>query len=152
MIDIDRFKDFNDKFGHKAGDVVLKAVCDQIAKMLRRSDFACRYGGEEIVVLLPEIDLENGMRVCEKLRQGVAGIDLSEMVPGAGSVTVSIGFSLYPDLCDKGADLVPSADRAMYESKSHGRNRTTAHTPGAGPAAALESTGHRNDATIPGSG
>lgn len=130
MIDIDRFKDFNDKFGHKAGDVVLKAVCDQIAKMLRRSDFACRYGGEEIVVLLPEIDLENGVRVCEKLREGVANIDLGELVPGATCVTVSIGFSLYPDLCDNAADLLPSADRAMYKSKRNGRNRTTAHTAG----------------------
>jgi diguanylate cyclase (GGDEF)-like protein len=152
MIDIDRFKDFNDKFGHKAGDVVLKAVCDQIAKMLRRSDFACRYGGEEIVVLLPEIDIENGMRVCEKLREGVANIDLSEMVPGASSVTVSIGFSLYPDLCGKGADLLASADGAMYESKRQGRNRTTAHAPGAGPAAAPESTRPQSEATIPGPG
>jgi len=153
MIDIDRFKDFNDKFGHKAGDVVLKAVCDQIAKMLRRSDFACRYGGEEIVVLLPEIDLENGMRVCEKLREGVANIDLSEMVPGASSVTVSIGFSLYPDLCEKGGDLLPNADLAMYESKRQGRNRTTAHTLGStGPAAAPESTRHQIQPTIRGSG
>jgi diguanylate cyclase (GGDEF)-like protein len=135
MIDIDHFKGFNDQFGHKAGDVVLRAVCDQVARMLRRSDLACRYGGEEIVVLLPEIDLENGVRVCEKLREGVANIDLGELVPGAVRVTVSIGFSLYPDLCNDPTDILASADRAMYESKRNGRNKVTAYEgTSAGPA------------------
>ncbi|QEX17828.1 GGDEF domain-containing protein [Hypericibacter terrae] len=131
MIDIDHFKSFNDQFGHKAGDIVLKSVCDQIAKMLRRSDLACRYGGEEIVVLLPDIDVENGVRVCEKLREGVASIELGELVPGATHVTVSIGFSLYPDRCSDHGDLLPSADRAMYDAKRAGRNRVSAY---GGPA------------------
>jgi diguanylate cyclase (GGDEF)-like protein len=129
MIDIDHFKGFNDQFGHKAGDVVLKSVCDQIARMLRRSDLACRYGGEEIVVLLPDIDAENGMKVCEKLREGIANIELGELVPGAVHVTISIGFSLYPDLCDDAMDLLPSADRAMYEAKRNGRNRSVCYSP-----------------------
>ncbi len=127
MIDIDHFKKFNDQFGHKAGDIVLRSVCDQIANMLRRSDLACRYGGEEIVVLLPDIDVENGMRVCEKLREGVASIELGELVPGASHVTVSIGFSLYPDRCSDHGDLLPSADRAMYDAKRAGRNRVAAY-------------------------
>jgi len=127
MIDIDHFKTFNDQFGHKAGDIVLKSVCDQIASMLRRSDLACRYGGEEIVVLLPDIDVENGVRVCEKLREGVASIELGELVPGASHVTVSIGFSLYPERCNDHADLLPSADRAMYDAKRAGRNRVSAY-------------------------
>jgi diguanylate cyclase (GGDEF)-like protein len=131
MIDIDHFKGFNDQFGHKAGDIVLKSVCDQIAKMLRRSDLACRYGGEEIVALLPDIDAENGVRVCEKLREAVASIELGELVPGALHVTVSIGFSLYPDLCGDAADLLPSADRAMYAAKRAGRNQVAVY---AGPA------------------
>ena len=134
MIDIDHFKRFNDQFGHKAGDVVLKSVCDQIAKMLRRSDLACRYGGEEIVVLLPDIDVENGARVCEKLREGVANIELGEMVPGAIRVTVSIGLSIYPDLCGDATDLLPSADRAMYSAKRAGRNQVAIYAgPGSKP-------------------
>lgn len=128
MIDIDHFKGFNDQFGHKAGDIVLKSVCDQVSRMLRRSDLACRYGGEEIVVLLPDIDIENGMRVCEKLREGVANIELGELVPGAIHVTISIGFSLYPDLCDGPVDLLPSADRAMYQAKRNGRNQIVAYS------------------------
>ena len=127
MIDIDHFKNFNDQFGHRAGDIVLRSVCDQIAKMLRRSDLACRYGGEEIVVLLPDIDVENGVRVCDKLREGVAGIELGELVPGASHVTVSIGFSHYPDRCSDHGDLLPSADRAMYDAKRAGRNRVSAY-------------------------
>lgn len=136
MIDIDHFKNFNDQFGHKAGDIVLKSVCDQIAKMLRRSDLACRYGGEEIVVLLPDIDIENGVRVCEKLREGVASIELGELVPGASHVTISIGFSLYPDLCSDAADVMPSADRAMYSAKRAGRNRVATYA-GAEPRPTL---------------
>ncbi|MGH6880867.1 MAG: sensor domain-containing diguanylate cyclase [Hypericibacter sp.] len=132
MIDIDHFKGFNDQFGHKAGDIVLKSVCDQIARMLRRSDLACRYGGEEVVALLPDVDAENGVRVCEKLREAVASIELGELVPGASHVTISIGFSLYPDLCSDAADLMPSADRAMYSAKRAGRNQVAVYA-GPGP-------------------
>jgi diguanylate cyclase (GGDEF)-like protein len=125
MIDIDHFKTFNDQFGHKAGDVVLKAVCDQIVKLLRRTDLACRYGGEEIVLLLPEVDLESGMQVCEKLRSAVSEIALGDLVTGAVNVTISVGFSLYPDLCSDRSDLLASADRALYRSKHNGRNQVT---------------------------
>ncbi|QEX17827.1 GGDEF domain-containing protein [Hypericibacter terrae] len=125
MVDIDHFKNFNDQFGHKAGDTILKEISGQIAKKIRVSDLACRYGGEEFVVLLPDIDSANGLRVCEKLREGIATLEPTDMVPGAPRVTISVGFSLYPDLCKDAADLIASADRALYASKHNGRNKVT---------------------------
>ena len=122
MIDVDHFKNFNDKYGHLAGDKVLIAVGESINKPLRPNDLVARFGGEEFSVLLPETSLENAVAIAERLRQRV-----SEAYPGKiqgkelPRVTVSVGVADYKP-GDSLESLIESADVAMYYAKSAGRN------------------------------
>ena len=137
MIDVDCFKDYNDGFGHAAGDEVLRRVATAIAASLRENDFVARYGGEEIVVLLDEVDRAEAMRVGERLRQSI----YDENIPHAGSrphgrVTVSIGLSIFdaPDFAPARL-LLLRADEALYRAKESGRNcvQIAGHAPIAVP-------------------
>jgi len=123
MIDIDHFKPFNDTFGHAAGDEALRAVAKVINRSLARSgDFAARYGGEEFCVLLPNTDREGALVVAERIRAGVARLQLKHTT-GMHRLTVSIGLAclLRSDIAS--ADLLLSmADRALYHAKASGRN------------------------------
>ena len=126
LVDIDYFKRINDSFGHDVGDEVLKEFAVRLATNVRAIDLACRYGGEEFVVIMPDTDLEDGRRIAERLRLHVAGAPfrvqgLSEPL----SVTISIGVA-----CTHGEDtpdaLLKRADEAVYAAKAGGRNQVVA--------------------------
>ncbi len=129
LMDIDRFKNFNDTYGHQIGDLVLKHIAQALTQSVRSTDLAARYGGEEFVVVLPETDEENSLRMAERIR---ATIEATKIPTERGvlTVTVSIGSAT------RGADsmtqeqLIQSADAAMYQSKKNGRNKVTAYLPG----------------------
>lgn len=121
FMDLDRFKDVNDQYGHEAGNDILRAVADEIRSAVRASDVAARYGGDEFVVILTRTDLEGGTRVAEALRAGIEGVGRRLGYPPS-LVTVSIGLAEFdPDEPSEG-DLLVAADRALYKAKSAGRN------------------------------
>jgi len=122
-LDIDYFKSINDTYGHDAGDDVLQDFAIRIRKSIRGIDLACRYGGEEFVVVMPETDMAVATMVAERLRRRIA----SEPFPiqkGTRTidVTISIGIAaLAPD--DDAAAVIKRADQALYRAKRDGRNR-----------------------------
>ena len=123
MLDIDRFKHFNDNFGHAAGDAVLAGVAKVIASKLRPTDLAARYGGEEFVVILPETPLDGALIAAERLRGEVAKPNIVNKERGdLPSVTVSLGVAELD--CEESAEqLLKRADTALYAAKNNGRNR-----------------------------
>ena len=127
LCDLDRFKALNDRDGHQAGDHVLCAVADTLARESRTSDAVYRYGGEELLVLLAEQTLDGALIVCERMRQAVHALGLAHTDNDAGVVTISIGAAV----CAQGphsdpADAIRRADRALYAAKAQGRNRVVA--------------------------
>ena len=129
MIDLDHFKRLNDQHGHAAGDAVLRGVSLAIVATLRATDIACRYGGEELAVLLPDCPLEMAVAKAEQLRVCIAG--LAPGLSGA-NVTASLGVSVIPDTCGTPTDLLASADAALYRAKQKGRNRVEQVQPQSG--------------------
>lgn len=125
MIDVDFFKAYNDRYGHQAGDVCLKAVGEVLRRFkVRAGDTVARYGGEEFVVLLPHTDLAGARLVAERIRQAVYEQGLAHAGSPVGVVTVSVGVhSLAPRDPDHPERLVELADNALYRAKSDGRNR-----------------------------
>jgi diguanylate cyclase (GGDEF)-like protein len=124
MIDIDRFKALNDRYGHGAGDEVLRAVGGAIVRAVRDDDVPARFGGEEFVVLLRNPGPTVALEVGERVRAAVAALDLSGLrLP---SVTVSVGVAVAEHEDEPIGDLVERADRAMYRAKRAGRNRVVA--------------------------
>ena len=123
FIDIDRFKDFNDRHGHAAGDLVLKGVAEVLGESLRQPDLAARYGGEEFVVLLPATPRTGAVCVAERLRQSVRALGVN--VDGVClSVTVSVGLATGPSVyAPTAARLLEEADAALYAAKAAGRDR-----------------------------
>jgi diguanylate cyclase (GGDEF)-like protein len=125
LLDLDHFKQYNDRFGHTEGDAALRRMAGQITRAIRATDFAFRYGGEEMAVLLPSCTKEQAVDVAEKIRQAVSR---SERRPGvfAPQITVSIGVATFPDDGRVSRGLVDAADAALYQAKSLGRNRVVA--------------------------
>jgi diguanylate cyclase (GGDEF)-like protein len=121
FLDLDRFKEVNDEYGHEAGNEILRAVAGEIRNAVRASDVAARYGGDEFVVILTRTDLQGGARVAEALRAGIEGIGRRLGYP-PGLVTVSIGLSEFDPKEPSEGDLLVSADRALYRAKAAGRN------------------------------
>ena len=121
FLDLDRFKEVNDQFGHEAGNEILRAVAGEIRNAVRASDVAARYGGDEFVVILTRTDLQGGARVAEALRAGIEGVGRRLGYP-AGLITVSIGLAEFNPGEPAEADLLVSADRALYRAKAAGRN------------------------------
>ena len=117
MIDIDRFKAINDRYGHGVGDGVIANLADVLRAQMRDSDIACRYGGEEFVLLLPDCDSAGALQIAERLRQTVAKVNPDSII-----YTVSIGVSAAYGNQTKLADLINRADMAMYKAKEMGRN------------------------------
>jgi diguanylate cyclase (GGDEF)-like protein len=121
FLDLDRFKEVNDQYGHESGNDVLRAVAGEIRNAVRASDVAARYGGDEFVVILTRTDLQGGARVAEALRAGIEGVGRRLGYP-AGMVTVSIGLAEFDPHQPVEGDLLVSADRALYRAKAAGRN------------------------------
>ena len=125
VIDLDHFKSINDQFGHEAGDDVLCRTARIIEGSIRDIDTAARFGGEEFVVLLPETDIASAIDVAERIRATVAGTSIEHnghTIP----VRASIGVSACPDRVTLPAELIGSADAALYRAKGEGRNRVIA--------------------------
>lgn len=128
MIDIDHFKQFNDKFGHLLGDEVLKIVAKALTDSVRGRDIVARYGGEEFSVVLPDTPMPGAMKVAETICKTIAARELKRRDSGEsyGVITVSIGVSLLRHGSDTAVNLIKRADEALYQSKNRGRNRVTA--------------------------
>jgi len=121
VIDIDRFKNINDTYGHMAGDKVLHTVAQHLQKNIRETDFLARYGGEEFVIIMPDTPVHDGLGVAEKLRDEIENCGFHYR-DEAVNVTISCGVA---EFCN---DQTPSqvfekADGAMYRAKESGRNR-----------------------------
>jgi diguanylate cyclase (GGDEF)-like protein len=123
MIDIDHFKRFNDKHGHDAGDFVLSAVARAISNNIRPSDIACRYGGEELAVVLPETNLDCARDRAEHMRRAIRETNLTHLGQTLPGPTASFGVAVYPANGAKPADLLKAADQALYRAKQEGRDR-----------------------------
>jgi diguanylate cyclase (GGDEF)-like protein len=123
MADIDRFKQFNDTYGHDAGDRLLRAVADAISRGLRQGDVPCRYGGEEFLLLMPDISADTIRTRTELLRAAVASARIEHQGVPLPGVTLSAGVALYPMHGVTATDVVESADRALYAAKRAGRDR-----------------------------
>src|SRR6267378_962667 len=128
MLDIDHFKRFNDSFGHEAGDLVLRELAAVLRRFARKSDVACRYGGEEFLVLLPECPFDAARSKAEQLREEVAKLELRYEDQPLGPVTVSLGVAAFPDHAKESEQLLRCADEALYLAKQRGRNRVVAHS------------------------
>jgi len=121
VLDVDRFKQLNDAYGHLAGDDALKAIARTLRTHLRSGDVVYRYGGDELVVLLPEQTLDDARLVLERMRAAVAALGLQTP---AGVVSVSVGLAELDPKRDASADAwLSRADAALYEAKRRGRNR-----------------------------
>jgi diguanylate cyclase (GGDEF)-like protein len=125
MMDLDHFKHFNDTFGHEAGDVLLREVGRLLQETVRGGDVACRYGGEEFVVILPEASAETTRLRAERLRESIKHLYVTQRGQSIGSVTASIGVGTFPQNGTTGDALVKAADTALYLAKGTGRDRVT---------------------------
>lgn len=123
MVDLDHFKGFNDTFGHDAGDAVLCAVGQFLRSHTRAEDIACRYGGEEFTLILPEAPLDAAQRRAEQLRDEVAHLKVPHRGEDLGPVTLSMGVAAFPRHGPTGDAVLRAADAALYQAKREGRNR-----------------------------
>jgi len=126
MLDLDHFKTFNDRFGHAAGDELLRALGKLIRARLRAGDIACRYGGEEFVLILPDATGEGALQRAEDIRQKVQGLDVRYLDTPLGQVTVSLGVAMWPGDGRARGEILSAADAALYRAKGEGRNRVIA--------------------------
>lgn len=117
MLDVDKFKSYNDNYGHPAGDEALKIVANILKENLRGADVAARYGGEEFAILLPQTSSDEAAAIAERIRRHIERTDFPHR-----QVTVSIGIANSTALVSSVDDLVWAADRALYDAKDHGRN------------------------------
>ncbi|WXR61361.1 diguanylate cyclase [Peptostreptococcaceae bacterium AGR-M142] len=120
IMDLDHFKNINDKFGHQFGDYVLKRFSKLVKESIRDGDLFCRYGGEEFFLLLPNTSLKEGLIIGERVRKHIYNNLYS---PNKKSITVSIGMSVYPIDGTDGHEILKNADNALYKAKKEGRNR-----------------------------
>ncbi|MEG1453430.1 GGDEF domain-containing protein [Brevundimonas sp.] len=123
MLDVDHFKAINDQWGHSTGDAVLKQVAEIISDNVRLSDFVFRYGGEEFLIVLVETSAEEAHVVAERIREQLASREIRLPVGGTARVTASLGLAAFKDHPDYN-ELIETADKALYEAKNAGRNRT----------------------------
>ena len=122
MIDLDDFKNFNDRYGHLAGDKILIHISRILKKNIRDTDFVARYGGEEFTIILPETSNPLAMKVSERVRNSVEKNLANIEGVGRKKMTISIGVASFPDNAENTAQLVHSADRALYRAKQMGKN------------------------------
>jgi len=124
MIDIDDFKKINDQYGHDQGDVVIKSVARVLGERMRKSDISARFGGEEFIVLLPEVPLEGALQAGEKIRQEISGLKFELPTANPFAATVSIGAaSTSLRSYEDGHAVIKDADLALYKAKRSGKNK-----------------------------
>ncbi len=123
LLDLDRFKEFNDRFGHTAGDVALRELSAAVQKRSRAGDILCRYGGEEFLLVLSDCSLDDLLRRAEELRDGARQLRLEHEGHAIGRITLSAGVALFPDHGKTPEELFQAADAALYVAKKGGRDR-----------------------------
>ena len=123
MIDIDRFKRFNDTFGHDAGDTLLRELGTFLHSHVRGEDIACRCGGEEFTLILPETSLEVARQRADDIREGVKHLSVEHRHQPLGAITLSLGVATFPDHGKTGEAVLRVADAALYRAKRAGRDR-----------------------------
>ncbi|MEM1172113.1 MAG: sensor domain-containing diguanylate cyclase [Cyanobacteria bacterium P01_H01_bin.35] len=123
MVDIDHFKKFNDTYGHDVGDIVLREVAKFLEGEVRESDIVCRYGGEEMTLILINTPLDIAKQRAENICSGVRELSLENQGEVLPSVTVSLGVASFPLDGTAGEEIVQKADRALYQAKKAGRNQ-----------------------------
>jgi two-component system cell cycle response regulator len=150
MLDLDRFKSINDRYGHQWGDSVLIEVARRVAGEIREVDVLARYGGEEFACVLPETDLEGARSMAERIRRSIGQHHfpggpsvIDPELPTSPSVTVSVGVAVYPHHGTTTANLLRAADAALYEAKRAGRDtvRVAANRPAVDPEGTERGTG-----------
>ena len=129
MLDIDRFKQFNDTFGHQAGDTLLRALGDFLSQRTRGQDVACRYGGEEFVLILAGATADDGCKRAEFLRAELKQLTVQHARQVLGRITLSIGISAFPGHGATAEELLRAADQALYRAKAEGRDRVAVASP-----------------------
>jgi diguanylate cyclase (GGDEF)-like protein len=128
MMDVDHFKRFNDMWGHDGGDAVLHDLADLMRGLFRGEDVACRYGGEEFVVLLADTPLEDALKRAEEMRLAAHRLSVRHRQQPVGGITVSLGVAAFPNHGFTPEALLAAADRALYVAKAEGRDRTVSAT------------------------
>jgi len=123
MIDIDHFKQFNDAWGHEAGDRVLRDFGALLRHHVRGGDIACRYGGEEFTLILPNASIEVTSERAQNLLNAVAGLHHDGAAPAGQTISISMGIAIFPSHGSDGAELLRAADTALYQAKHAGRNQ-----------------------------
>ncbi len=126
MLDVDHFKVFNDTHGHEAGDAVLREVSHVLKRHTRTEDIACRYGGEEFLLILPGCPLEDAYQKAEAIREAIAQLHVSAGGTALSRVTASLGIACFPQNGDRLDELIRAADAALYKAKAAGRNQIVA--------------------------
>jgi len=129
QLDIDHFKDFNDAYGHDAGDVMIRYVAQAVQRLFRASSFACRYGGEEFTIVLPDCSLSDAVARAEELRGVLVEARVLHNRSVLAAPTVSCGVATFPDQARTAGALVACADAALYAAKAAGRNCVIAYDP-----------------------
>jgi diguanylate cyclase (GGDEF)-like protein len=130
MLDLDHFKQFNDAFGHDAGDTLLRDVGTVLHRSIRGEDIACRFGGEEFTLIVPEASLADAAQRAEQIRESIRGLSISHRRQALGAVTVSLGVAIYPDHGPTGDAVIRAADAALYQAKALGRDRVAVNLGG----------------------
>jgi diguanylate cyclase (GGDEF)-like protein/PAS domain S-box-containing protein len=132
LADLDHFKELNDAFGHAAGDETLRRIGSYLGGAVRGEDIACRFGGEEFVVILPKASLADTQLRAEALRKGIKAQPPGEPSPLYPTATMSLGVAAYPEHGTSVAQLIAAADSAMYRAKTQGRDRVVVAAGGEG--------------------
>jgi diguanylate cyclase (GGDEF)-like protein len=123
ILDLDRFKQFNDTFGHAAGDVLLHELGSFLQVRIRKGDIACRYGGEEFMLILPESSLNNSRQRAEQLREELKHLSVQYGGQSIRAVTLSLGVAVFPEHGLTVEAVLRAADLALYRAKGEGRDR-----------------------------
>ena len=123
IIDIDFFKKFNDVYGHQSGDAVLKQVAAKLKKNVRSCDIVCRYGGEEMTIILPNTNYEDAHTTAQKICDLIAEKPFKLVNNQESNVTISLGVSTYPQDGSTPSEIIENADKRLYVAKENGRNQ-----------------------------
>ncbi len=123
MLDVDHFKKINDTFGHEAGDAVLHSIAQRLKANVREGDLVCRFGGEELVLIMPECGKQDAFERAEKIRAALNAFDVVHGDKRIGRVSASFGVASFPQDGKDAQGLLEAADQAMYDAKNKGRNR-----------------------------